>query len=149
MLIIVQLRKRGYEDFVKRMRKSIIFIFLNLLFLIALFGAFLIYTIHLEFMPWYQANMMGFQFLGLVFFVFPAFLATGIGMLILGRSFPVSHLGRVLPFIMIAALWMPFLLVRVPHSDIVMPIFATLIIVASTVLVITVLLKTLVHRTQQ
>jgi hypothetical protein len=122
------------EKTLRETLKSIIFIFLNLLFILALLGAFFIYTIHLKFVPWFQVNTMGFQFLGLVFLVFPILIITGVGMLLLGKSTPVPSLGKILPFVMIPALLVPIIIGLFPLGDIVMPILVTLIVVMACIL---------------
>ncbi|MBA3052371.1 hypothetical protein KKF70_03150 [bacterium] len=101
----------AFKNFFKREKsimKSFVFVVLNLLSVLVLLSALVIYTSLFKIMPWYEP--CGMQFLA-IFMVFdPAFLIIGISLLVLDRFFHISRLNKWLPFIAIIGISLPVFL---------------------------------------
>ena len=98
----------GSYDFMKNLWKPIIFLNLNMLFLLVMFGSLVIYTSLFEAMPWHDPG--GMQFLVIFIISDPALLIIGLVFMLINKYYPISKIHRWLPFIAAAGLTLPILI---------------------------------------
>ena len=89
----------------ERLCKISIYVILNLLLLLTLLWSLTIYTSTFKGSPWYEP--CGMQFLCILIFSDPAFLAVGVALLILSKYYRISRFNKLLPFIAIIGLSVP------------------------------------------
>ncbi len=114
--------------------KASLFLVINAILVLGLFGSVLVYTRFLADHLWGPVmRVCGIEFLMMHLIYCPVFLAVAIGLVILGRSFPISRLNKWLPFL---ALGNFFLAVPTMASGLVGVALCTLIIAATAVVVV-------------